>query len=147
MTLFRPVGPKELALIAESDFRSFPPRLPEQPIFYPVLNREYAEKIARDWNAPSNTDGFAGFVTRFEIDDDYVRKFEVRTVGAKVHQELWVPAEELEEFNSYIRGRIAIEKAFYGDGFSGELDEVSNLPLSIARRLRRLELEEIDPRS
>jgi hypothetical protein len=39
--LYRPVGPKELALIAESGFREFPPRLPEQPIFYPVTNEEY----------------------------------------------------------------------------------------------------------
>jgi hypothetical protein len=51
MVLYRPVGPKELALIAASDYTAFPPRLAEQPIFYPVLNFEYAEQIARDWNA------------------------------------------------------------------------------------------------
>ena len=36
--LYRPVGPKELELIVASGYREFPPRLPEQPIFYPVLN-------------------------------------------------------------------------------------------------------------
>ncbi|MCW5960282.1 MAG: hypothetical protein KIS76_08975 [Pyrinomonadaceae bacterium] len=48
ITLFRPVGKNELALIEESDFTAFPPRLPEQPIFYPVLNENYAIQIARD---------------------------------------------------------------------------------------------------
>ena len=38
--LSRPVGGNELRLIAESGFRSFPPPLPGQPIFYPVLNEE-----------------------------------------------------------------------------------------------------------
>ena len=37
ITLFRPVGPKELELIRAANFRAFPPRLPDQPIFYPVL--------------------------------------------------------------------------------------------------------------
>jgi hypothetical protein len=35
--MYRPVGPKELELIAASGYREFPPRLPDQPIFYPVL--------------------------------------------------------------------------------------------------------------
>lgn len=65
MTLYRPVGPEELDLIAASGFRQFPPRLPEQPIFYPVLNEEYAAQIARDWNVKASG---AGFVTRFEVD-------------------------------------------------------------------------------
>ena len=45
--MYRPVGPKELELIAASGYRAFPPRLPEQPIFYPVLNEEYANDISR----------------------------------------------------------------------------------------------------
>ena len=56
-TLFRPVGPKELALIAASGYRQFPPRLPEQPIFYPVLNEEYTRQIARDWNVKASGAG------------------------------------------------------------------------------------------
>ena len=48
ITLYRPTGSDELALIRESGFTAFPPRLPEQPIFYPVTNEEYATKIARD---------------------------------------------------------------------------------------------------
>ncbi len=40
--LYRPVGKQELALIRESGFTAFPPRLSGQPIFYPVLVEEYA---------------------------------------------------------------------------------------------------------
>ena len=101
MFLFRPVGINELRLIAESDFRAFPPRLPQQPIFYPVLVREYAVQIARDWNVLES--GQVGFVTRFEIDDPFANRYPIQVVGDKRHQELWVPAEELAEFNSHRR--------------------------------------------
>jgi hypothetical protein len=61
---FRPVGQKELDLIRQSGFTEFPPRLPEQPIFYPVLYEEYAAQIARDWNAKHGQPN-VGYVTRF----------------------------------------------------------------------------------
>ncbi len=61
-TLYRPVGQAELDLIRESGFIAFPPRLPEQPIFYPVLTRSYAEQIARDWNTKDPKSGFVGYV-------------------------------------------------------------------------------------
>jgi hypothetical protein len=53
VTLWRPTGPEELALVEASGWRVWPPRLPDQPIFYPVLNQEYATMIARDWNVPA----------------------------------------------------------------------------------------------
>jgi hypothetical protein len=93
-TLYRPVGPKELELIRASGMKAFPPRLPEQPIFYPVLNEEYATQIARDWNVK---DSGAGYVTRFAVRSDYLAKFQVETVGSRVHQELWVPANIVGE--------------------------------------------------
>lgn len=105
MILYRPVGTKELELIKESGYKKYPPRLPEQPIFYPVLNEKYATEIASQWNVKYNDD-HKGYVTKFEIDDEYVRQFEVQTVGNAYHQELWVPAEELEEFNQHIIGEI-----------------------------------------
>ncbi len=104
-TLYRPVGPAELELIRKSGFRCFPPRLPEQPIFYPVLNREYARQIAREWNVK---DSGAGFVTRFEVETEYVSKFERQVVGGSVHVELWVPAEDLVDFNTKIAGVIEV---------------------------------------
>ena len=108
VTLYRPVGPKELALIRESGFRAFPPRLPEQPIFYPVLNEPYATQIARDWNSKSAQNGNAGFVTRFEVRADFLANYAVETVGNRTHQEYWIPAEDLDAFNANIVGEIAV---------------------------------------
>jgi len=105
--LFRPVGQKELELIRQSEFTAFPDRLPEQPIFYPVLNEEYATQIARDWNARHNLDR-VGYVTRFRVRSEYLKHREIKTVGGSVHQEYWIPAEDLPEFNRNIVGRIEI---------------------------------------
>jgi hypothetical protein len=110
-TLFRPVGEKELELIHASGWRAFPPRLPEQPIFYPVLNEEYATQIARDWNT---RDSGTGYVLRFQIESEYLLQFPVQTAGARVHQEYWIPAEELAEFNRHIVGTIEIVSEFGG---------------------------------
>ncbi|WP_410795922.1 hypothetical protein [Parvularcula sp. LCG005] len=115
MTLYRPVGLKELEKIEAQDFRAFPPRLPEQPIFYPVTNRAYAQQIARDWNAKYN-DEKIGYVTEFDIDSDYCAKFDHKVVGGANHEELWVPAELLEEFNQKIIGKIRIVDEFRGEG-------------------------------
>ena len=108
-TLYRPVGPNELALIEQSGFRKFPPRLPQQPIFYPVMNEEYAVQIARDWNVPASG---SGYVTKFNVRTEYLKKFKVQNVGGVIHNELWVPAEELEEFNGNIVGLIEITQKF-----------------------------------
>jgi hypothetical protein len=118
-TLYRPVGLAELALIFDTQMRAFPPRLPEQPIFYPVLNREYAIQIARNWNAPSKQSGFSGFVTQFSVDSHYLEQFPVQTVGSSIHKELWVPAEQLTEFNGEIRGNICMTDAFFCDDYTG----------------------------
>lgn len=96
--LFRPVGPQELALIQESDFSQFPPRLEGPPYFYPVQNEEYAIQIARDWNAKNPAIG-VGFVTRFCVRTEYLARFDVKTVGSAIHTEYWIPADELSEFN------------------------------------------------
>ncbi|MEN2775779.1 hypothetical protein [Acetivibrio clariflavus] len=126
MKLYRPVGVRELELIKQSGMTQFPPRLPEQPIFYPVLNKEYACQIAREWNARS-APYYAGFVTEFEIDDEYISKFEVKTVGAFIHKELWVPAEELDEFNKHIIGKIKVIECYYGDNYKGSKAELDNI--------------------
>ena len=114
VVLFRPVGKNELALIEESNFTKFPPRLPEQPIFYPVLNEEYATQIARDWNAKHNKDK-RGYVTKFEVNKDFLDKYEKKIVGGQIHEEYWIPAEELEEFNKNIIGRIEVIAEFKGE--------------------------------
>ncbi|HSQ30023.1 MAG TPA: hypothetical protein VLN49_09245 [Gemmatimonadaceae bacterium] len=117
MILYRPVGLEELRLVYESGLAAFPPRRPEQPIFYPVLNAGYAAQIARDWNARS--DVAAGYVTRFEVDDRFVQRYDIHQVGAAQHIELWVPAEELAAFNRHIQPPIRVTGAYFGDGFKG----------------------------
>jgi hypothetical protein len=113
VTLYRPVGQRELELIAATGHRAFPPRLPEQPIFYPVLNERYAAEIARGWNTNDAASGFVGYVTRFQVFADVVARYPVQVVGAAHHQELWVPAEELAAFNAAIVGEIVVV-ATYG---------------------------------
>ncbi|GAA4896754.1 hypothetical protein LX16_1314 [Stackebrandtia albiflava] len=108
-TLWRPTGPAELDLVAASGWREWPPRLPEQPIFYPVLNVDYAIKIARDWNVPHSG---AGFVTEFDVDTDFVSRYPVQQAGGRDILELWVPAEELPEFNRHIVGTIRVTHTF-----------------------------------
>lgn len=112
MVLYRPVGAQELRLIEGSGFTAFPPRLPEQPIFYPVLDRRYAAEIAGRWNTRDKNSGYQGFITRFEVEDDFVSRYPVQTVGRSYHRELWVPAEELAEFNRHIVGKIEVIESF-----------------------------------
>lgn len=108
-TLWRPVGPEELELLRDLKWRAWPPRLPEQPIFYPVLNEDYAVRIARDWNVKH--DG-AGFVTRFEVESEFLRRYPVQRAGGRTILELWVPAGELGEFTTHIVGEIEVVHEF-----------------------------------
>ncbi|MEV4154580.1 ADP-ribosylation/crystallin J1 [Nocardia salmonicida] len=111
-TLWRPTGPEELALVAESDWRTWPPRLPDQPIFYPVLNEAYAVLIARDWNVPASG---AGYVTRFEVRTAYLDRYDVQQAGGRDILEYWIPAEDLDEFNRNIVGGIEVVRRFPAD--------------------------------
>jgi hypothetical protein len=110
LTLWRPIGPRELELIAATGMRAFPPRLPEQPIFYPVLTEAYATKIARDWNVARSG---AGYVTRFQVRRDFLDGYKVRDVGGREHMEYWIPADELPAFNAAIIGKIEIVAEFH----------------------------------
>ena len=114
VTLFRPVGDVELALVADGGWRTFPPRLPEQPIFYPVMNADYAAQIARDWNSKHEPSGL-GHVLAFDLPLEVTDRWPVQIAGGRVHEELWVPAEELDAFNEMIVGPIR-RIASYRDG-------------------------------
>jgi hypothetical protein len=111
--LFRPVGPTERALIKQSGYRAFPPRLPEQPIFYPVLNEAYARQIAKNWNVTASG---AGYVTRFSVRTEFVNRYSVRTVGDSLHKELWIPADDLAELNQNIVGDIEVIAEYTKEG-------------------------------
>lgn len=128
MLLYRPTGLRELELVAATDWTRWPPRLPEQPIFYPVLSIDYARKIARDWNSVDESSGFIGFVTRFEIQPAFAKRYRVHTAGDSSHEELWVPAEELAELNRHIVGHITVVESFPGPRFPKSVDPVTHLP-------------------
>ena len=113
-TLYRPVGRKELELIRESGFRVFPPRLPHQPIFYPVLNEGYAVQIARDWNTQDEASGREGFVLKFDVRTEFLSRYDLHVVGDSNHREYWVPASDLEELNRNIEGTIQLVREFHG---------------------------------
>lgn len=125
MKLYRPTGINELALVYQTGMRAWPPRLAGQPIFYPVLNLAYAEQIARDWNAPS--EGRAGFATSFDVDDAYVSRFDVQIVGGRQHEELWVPADVLPEFNAHMSSHVTVETSYFGSEFEGHIPKAGSL--------------------
>ncbi|MEM1113742.1 MAG: hypothetical protein AAGI11_17650 [Pseudomonadota bacterium] len=104
VTCFRPVGEKELELVRQSDFSAWPPRLPEQPIFYPVTNEQYAIEVTR-WNI---TDFGAGYVTKFEVRRSFMDRYPIKKVGGEGHTEWWIPAEDLDELNENIVGKIEV---------------------------------------
>jgi len=101
--LWRPTGPEEIELVRATGSKRWPPRLPDQPIFYPVLNEDYANRIARDWNVKASG---VGYVTRFAVRKSYLDRFDVQQVGGATILEYWIPADELEEFNDNIVGTI-----------------------------------------
>lgn len=121
-TLYRPVGKKELELIIDTGWKAFPPRLDWQPIFYPVMNAEYAEEIIMAWNLTDDFSGNCGFVTAFEVDAQFLKQYEVQNVGTFNHNELWIPAEQLPLLNAAISGHIQVIKRFYGENFDGRSD-------------------------
>jgi hypothetical protein len=113
--LFRPVGRTEFELIRASGFREFPPRLPEQPYFYPVLNLEYATQIARDWNAKDAQSGSVGYVLKFQVESEFLNRYQVRQVGDVTHREYWIPAEDLVAFNERMVGLIEVVAEYRGE--------------------------------
>lgn len=109
ITLYRPVGPREYDLLVQSKLKKWPPRLPEQPIFYPVTNEKYAQEITAQWNLPQHG---VGYVTKFAVREQFMERNEIHKVGARHHTEWWIPAEDLEEMNANIVGTIEIISEF-----------------------------------
>lgn len=110
ITLWRPTGSAELELVRRSGWTSWPPRLPDQPIFYPVTDQGYAEQIARDWN--TKTDDKVGYVVRFRVRRSFLDRYNRKVVGNRSHQEYWMPAADLDEFNRNIVGLIEVVATF-----------------------------------
>lgn len=121
MILYRPVGLKEMELIYDNGMKAFPVSLPQQPIFYPVLQLEYARQIASGWNAKNGQ--YAGYVTKFKVEDQYLSQFEKHAIRESQHEEYWIPAEELDAFNQHFLGLIRVVEAYFGAEFQGYVPE------------------------
>ncbi|WP_228417824.1 ADP-ribosylation/crystallin J1 [Chryseobacterium oranimense] len=134
-TLYRPVGEKEMILIAENGYKKFPPRLEWQPIFYPVLDESYASEIAEKWNTRDEAGNYLGFVTKFNVKEETANQYPAQNVGARNHNELWVPSEELDDFNDAIVGEIEVIRMFVGKDFkrSGNT-EINSLIVKMQER-------------
>jgi len=150
-TLWRPVGAFELRLVAASAYRRYPPRKPDQPIFYPVCNEAYAARIASEWNVSDPLSGYAGFVTRFAVDDEVAARYPRKVVGGREHEELWVPADEQDAFCDAFDGPIEVTRGWLGARFAerfawGEVSEpgAELSPPVLARAIRAIVAE---PRS
>ena len=126
VTMFRPTGPEELKLVVDSDYMQWPPRLDGQPIFYPVTNEQYAIDISSDWNV---RDSGIGYVTRFEVLKDFVDRYQIEKVGGVNHTEWWIPAEDLDELNKSLFGKIEVIGQCVEKGkmepFNGEIRNAS----------------------
>ena len=101
--------------------KGFPPRLPEQSIFYPVLVQEYADQTAATWN--TKEEPFVGYVIEMEILDEYGARFTPQTVGSAIHRELWVPSEELAEFNNQHTKPVSVRRAYFGPKYRGHVPD------------------------
>jgi len=113
VTLYRPTGEAELNQVKALGSRAWPPRLADQPIFYPVCNERYAREIAARWNTKN---GATGYVTRFEVRADFLTRYTPQVVGARHHEEYWIPAEELDALNGAIVGTIEVIAQYDGSG-------------------------------
>ena len=71
------------------------------------MHEEYVRQIAERWNTRYGSER-VGYVTRFFVRSEYLKRHEIQTVGGSVHQEYWIPAEELAEFNGNIVGKIEV---------------------------------------
>ncbi len=104
-TLWRPTGQAELDLVAASGWTAWPPRLPAQPFFYPVLTEVCATRIAREWDVPNEG---VGHVTAFEVRKDFLDRYEPQQAGGRALREYWIPAEELDGFTAALVGSIRL---------------------------------------
>ncbi|MGB1251114.1 MAG: hypothetical protein ACPG8W_10900 [Candidatus Promineifilaceae bacterium] len=110
--LYRPMGQAEYDLVEQTGFKAWPPRLPEQPIFYPVTNEAYAAEIAQRWNTTDAENGNVGYVSRFRVSNSFLDRYDIQTVGARHHTEYWIPADDLPQLNANIVGQIEITQKF-----------------------------------
>jgi hypothetical protein len=74
-----------------------------------VLSEDDAVKIARDWNVPASG---AGYVTRFQVKQSFLARYDTQEAGGRAHLEYWIPAQALDDLNAAIIGPIEIIRSF-----------------------------------
>lgn len=90
------------------------------------MNKEYASEIASQWNTNDEFGNYLGIVTQFELEITEFEKYKIENVGGSHHNEIWVPAENLNIFNRAIVGKIEVVEVFVGENFRNSEFEVVN---------------------
>jgi len=104
ITLYCPIGVDELIAIVVSQWRGFPPRGAERPIFHPVTTEGYGRYLGANW-AGRHGEGDC-YLVRFAVGAEAVRALERRSLGGPEREELWVAGESFAAFNAAIVGGI-----------------------------------------
>lgn len=112
--LYRPLGAAEYALLVRHGFAQWPPRLSDQPLLHVAMREDDAAATARDWHAHDAGSGFVGYVARFAVRSAFLAAYPLRSVGARRHQEYWIPAEHLKALNANVVGLIEIVGEYRG---------------------------------
>ncbi|HWS36466.1 MAG TPA: ADP-ribosylation/crystallin J1 [Actinoplanes sp.] len=103
--LWRPAGPRELDLIRASGWRRWPPVPLERLYFYPILSESFAVTGAQHW---TSSDSGVRYVLRIHVETDFVGRYSTRSFGGSAAPMLWVPAEDMDEFNAHVVGLIEV---------------------------------------
>ena len=94
VTLWGPVGQAELDLIEQTRWTRFAPRLPDSRSSRPVLNEEYATKVARDGNTKGAARATSATCCASRSKPTMSAGFEPQRVDGAGIDELWVPVAE-----------------------------------------------------
>ena len=68
--------------------------------------------MARDRNTKDESSGFVGYVLRFMVRSDFLKRYEIHIVGSAEHRENWIPRGDLEALNDNIVGNIEVISEF-----------------------------------
>lgn len=60
----------------------------------------------------TNTTDFDITNANWKVRAEFLSRYSVKTVGGSIHQEYWIPAEDLPEFNRNIVGLIEVISEF-----------------------------------
>ena len=121
MELYRPISADEYAAIKEKEFKGFPHRSAEQPLFTALLSQEGSIQIARRLRVDKQTESDMVYVVGFIAEDAYIRQFPVQHADDPERRALWIPAEEIDILNQHLIGKIRVLDSFEIDRSIGDV--------------------------